>query len=285
MDVYRQVEEGIEEITASSIKKMKIKGSNAPRWIMEQVEDRLRMPLFINRLKKGFSPSEAAKDVFKFHFDYVPRTGLTPFEQTVMRRLIPFYVWSRNNVPLQIEQMIKQPGKYAGLEKLRQSIFGPEEKVDFKYLPEWMQEMFIIPLPWKDQLGRDLWMQLDLPLDDIRMLPISSSGIREIASVLTPFLKYPLELYFNRNMYFGGDIVNPELPREMQTRTAIEQLKHLPNPIKKILNFREVQYRDWRFPEEKRFIKRYEMDSKYLHFVMSFLGRYYSTLKGVSDKD
>ena len=285
MDVYRQVEGAIEEITATNLKKVGIKASNAPRWVMEFVEDRLRLPVFINRLKKGYSPAEAAKDVFKFHFDYLPETGLTSFERLYMKRLIPFYTWTRNNVPLQLEMMMKQPGKYAGLEKLRMAIMGKEGKEDMKWLPEWMKEMFITKLPFKDDAGRSLWAQLDLPMEDINKLPISSSGIREIASMLTPMLKYPLELYFNRNFYFGGDIWNPDVPTEMQTTKTIEQLKHLPDPIKKFLNFREVNYRDWRYPDEKRFIKRYEMDARKLHFLYSFVGRYYSTLKGIFDKD
>jgi len=285
MDVYRQVNETIEEITSRNIKKLGIKASNAPRFAMEFVEDRLRLPLFINRLKKGYSPAEAAKDVFKFHFDYLPETGLTNFERLYMRRIMPFYVWTRHNVPLQIEMMMKQPGKYANLEKLRQSMFGPKEKKEFKSLPDWMKEMFIFPLPWKDEAGKTLWAQLDLPLDDIKYLPITSSGIREIAGLLTPFLKFPMERYFNRNMYFGGEIWNPDLPREMQTRKTTEALKYLPNPIKKFLNFREVLYRDWRYPEEKRFIKRYEMDAKKLHILMTFLGRYYSTLRGLFDEE
>ena len=285
MDVYREVEGAVEDVTARGIKKAGIKASNAPRFAMEFVEDRLRLPLFINRLKKGYSPAEAAKDVFKFHFDYLPETGLTAFERTTMKRIIPFYTWTRNNVPLQLEMMMKQPGKYAGIEKLRAAISGKEGKEEMKWLPEWMQEMFIAKLPIKDDAGRSLWMQLDLPLDDINKLPISSSGIREIASSLSPFLKFPIEKYMNRNFYFGGDLWNEDLPREMQTTKTIEQLRYLPNPIKKFLNFREVKYRDWRYPEEKKFIKRYEMDARKLHYIQSFIGRYYSTLKGLFDKD
>ena len=52
MDVYRTVEEGIEELSMRMPKKAIVKGSNAPRFVMEFVEDRLRLPLFINRLKK-----------------------------------------------------------------------------------------------------------------------------------------------------------------------------------------------------------------------------------------
>ncbi|MDD5220149.1 MAG: hypothetical protein PHV11_06265 [Candidatus Bipolaricaulis sp.] len=285
MDVYRSVNQAVEEVTARNIKKIGIKASNAPRFAMEFVEDRLRLPLFINRLKKGYSPAEAAKDVFKFHFDYLPETGLTAFERLYMRRLVPFYVWTRNNVPLQIEQMMKQPGKYANLEKVRQSMFGEKEFKELASLPDWMQEMFIAPLPWKDDAGRTLWAQLDLPLEDINKLPINSSGIREIASMLTPFLKFPMERYFNKNMYFGGDIYNPDLPKELQTRKATDALKHLPSPIKKFLNFREVKYRDWKYKDEKRFITRYEMDAKKLHIISTFLGRYYSTLSGTYDED
>ncbi|RLJ03646.1 MAG: hypothetical protein DRP08_03350, partial [Candidatus Aenigmatarchaeota archaeon] len=175
MDVYRQIDDAMKEITASDLKKAGLKFTRLPRTAMEFVEDRLRLPLFINRLKRGYSPAEAAKDVFRFHFDYLPETGLTAFEREWMRRIIPFWTWTRNNIPLQIEMMMKQPGKYANLEKLRQSMFGEKEKVEFQTLPEWIKGMFVFPLPKsvKDELGRSLWIQLDLPLEDINKLPVS----------------------------------------------------------------------------------------------------------------
>lgn len=297
MDVYRDVEDSINAVSATipqfvekgeykkAAQLAKRKGGDLPRWAMEQVENRLRLPLYLDRRLKGFSPEEAAKEVFKYHFDYVPKTGLTSFERETMKRLMPFYVWTRNNVPLQIEQMLKQPGKYAGIEKFRQSMFTDKDKEEFKYLPEWMQEMFVFPHPWKEQLGKSLWMQLDLPLEDINKLPLSSSSIREIGALLSPFLKLPTELYMNRNLYFGGDIANEELPREMQTTKAIKQLEALPNPLKKFINFRKVQYRDWSKPDEKKFLTRYEMSARALHILRSTMGRYYSTLQGVSDED
>jgi len=297
MDVYRQVEDEIENVSATASqfvqkgeykKAAKIvgrKASNLPRWAMEQVEDRLRLPLYLDRRLKGYTPAQAAKEVFKFHFDYVPKTGLTPFERETMRRIMPFYVWARNNTPLQIEQMLKQPGKYAGIEKFRQSMFVEKDREEFKYLPEWMQTMFVFPHPWKEQLGKSLWMQLDLPLEDINKLPLSSSSVKEIGALLSPFLKLPAELFMNRNLYFGGDIANEELPPEMQTTKSIKQLEALPNPLKKFLNFREVKYRDWKFPDEKKFVTRYEIDARKLHVLQTVLGRYYSTLKGVSDED
>ncbi len=285
MDVARTTQDMIDGLTRKGVKKGLHNISEAPRWAMEQVEDRLRGPLFLDRLIKGDTPADAAKAVFKYHFDYVPTTGLTNFERLYMKRLFPFYTWTRNNIPLQLEQMMKQPGKYAGIEKLRQSMMTDTDRKDLQDLPEWMRDSFIAKLPWADDMGRSLWAQLDLPMEDINKLPISKSGIKDIASMLTPFIKYPMERFFNRNMYFGGDIINPDLPREMQTTKAIEALKHLPQPIKDFLNFKEVEYRNYNVLDKKAFNIRYEMDARKLHFINTFLGRYFSTLKGVSDED
>jgi hypothetical protein len=289
MDVYRSVNEAMDEITMSKAQRIgkavnPVK-SNLPRYAMEFVEDRIRGPLFLRGLKEGLSPEDAAKNVFKFHFDYAPMTGFTNFERNVMKRIIPFYTWTRNNIPLQLEMMMKQPGKYANLEKLRQSMFTEKQEVEFKELPEWMQESFAFPLPWKDEMGKTLWAQLDIPLEDINKLPLSTRAITDIASQLTPFLKYPMELYFNKNMYFGGDIWNPDLPSEMQTTKVAEGLKLLPSPIKMFLNFREVEYRDYSNKDEITFKKRYEVDAKRMHFLMTYLGRYFSTLSGVADEE
>jgi len=280
MDVMRNVEK---EVGQSQMRKL----GNYPRVLMETVENRLRMPLFLDRRLKGDTAQEAAEWVFRFHFDYAPE-GLTAFERNWMRRLIPFYRWTRGNVPLQIEYMIKNPGKYASIEKTRQAISGKTGQEEFEYLPEWMKEQLTFRIG--EEGGKALWMQLDLPLEDIAKLPINKSGMREMVSMLSPFLKYPIEAYTNKNLYFGGDIVNPDLPPEMQTTKAIEQLKHLPTPIKKFLNFKEVKYRDYaaeRVSKSKKkiFKTRYEMDARKLHFLKSSVGRFYMTIGQAFDPE
>lgn len=256
-----------------------------PRMAMEAVEDRLRIPLFIDRLIKGDSPTQAAKHVFKFHFDYAPE-AFTSFERNVMRRVIPFYTWTRNNVPLQIEQMMKQPGKYAGLEKLRKEIgaaSGQEAVNEEQYLPTWMKEMFIFRLPGESKEGLPRYLQVDLPLEDINKLPFTESGRREIISLLSPFIKFPVERIANRNLYFGSDVYDASLPREYQTSKTMEALKFLPGPIKKYLNFKEVTKKD---PMSGEPVKAYEMDSLKLHMLRSILaGRFYSTMASATDSE
>ena len=280
IDVMRQVEK---EVGQSQMRKL----GNYPRVLMQTVENRLRMPLFLDRRLKGDTAQEATEWVFKFHFDYAPE-GLTAFERNWMRRLIPFYRWTRGNVPLQIEYMLKNPGKYATLEKTRQAISGKTGQEEFKDLPEWMKEQFTFKMG--EEGGKSLWIQLDLPLEDIAKLPINKSGLRELVSMISPFLKYPIEAYTNKDFYFGGEIVNPDLPKEMQTAKAIEQLKHLPGPIKKFLNFKQTQYRDYSAEikaggKKKIFKTRYEMDARKLHLLKSTLGRFYMTIGQAFDPE
>ena len=284
IDVLKTITESIDEITASGIDKLKLKASSAPLEAMGFVEDRLRLPLFLNGIREGLDPAEAAKKVFKYHFDYNPVTGLTDFERLYMKRLMPFYTWTRNNVPLQIEQIMKQPGKYAGVERVRRTLLGDQAE-DMKSLPSWMNDQFTFPVPFSKELGKSLWVSLDLPFQDINRLPVTESGIRAIASQLTPFLKFPLEKFFNRNMFFGGEIVNPDLPAELQTKEITGILTKLPEPLRKFLGIKKVSFRDWSVKDEKVFKETFEMSANNLHILQSFLGRYLSTMDGISKED
>lgn len=280
IDVMRQIEK---EVGQSQMRKL----GNYPKVLMQTVENRLRMPLFLDRRLKGDTAQEATEWVFKFHFDYAPE-GLTSFEKNWMKRFIPFYRWTRGNVPLQLEQMLKQPGKYAGIEKTRQAISGEKGQEEFQYLPEWMREQLTFRIG--ETGGQSLWMQLDLPLEDIAKLPINKSGMREMVGMLSPFLKFPIETYTNQNLYFGSEIVNPDLPPEMQTEKAISQLKALPEPMKKFLNFKEVKRRDYTAEKatkgtKKIFKTQYEMDAKKLHFIKSAFGRFYMTIGQAFDPE
>ena len=253
-----------------------------PALAMEAVENRLRIPLFVNRLIKGDTPEQAAKVVFKFHFDYAPE-ALSAFERNVMRRLIPFYRWTRGNVPLQVAQLVKTPGKYATIAKIRREFnkLSDEQELieEGKYMPDWMREMLLFKLPIKE---RNYYLQLDLPLDDLGKLPITESGTREIISMLSPILKYPVERIANRNLYFGSQIYNKNLPPEMRTYKTIENLKYLPEPIKKFFNFKEGIKRN---PKTNKFEPYFEMDAIKLHAVQTFLGRFYSSYKQVLEDE
>ena len=49
---------------------------------------------------------------------------------------MPFYTWSRKNIPFQIEGMVRHPGKYKAIDTLRQEVEAAvgEENENEKYL-------------------------------------------------------------------------------------------------------------------------------------------------------
>lgn len=171
-------------------------------------EDHARLAHFIDRLQKGDTIEEAALSVKKYLFDY---SHLTPFEKNVMKRFIPFYAWTRFNMPLQFIELAKQP-KYATLmgkfqnfmEALSEEVTGTE--MDKDDMPRYLRDLYAVRLPF--QVGadnRDVIAGIDLPIRDVNSIRPS-----EWFSMMTPFLTVPFEQVANRNVYFGRDIESYE---------------------------------------------------------------------------
>ena len=83
------------------------------------LENNTRLALYLDTLAKTGSRKAARANVKKSLFDY---GDLSPFEQDVMKRFIPFYTWSRKNIPAQIEALIKNPQRAAKIHHLIDNI-------------------------------------------------------------------------------------------------------------------------------------------------------------------
>ncbi len=143
---------------------------------MGQVMERLDAPIW-----------DAAQHVKKFMFDY---TELTPFERGVMKRFIPFYTWMRKNIPLQVENIIKQPHKYARLGDFERDLFPilagerPESATERQIKPDYMRRMRFRKTRWDDEKGNPVYTYLDLPVEDLSRM----TKLREFVSGLTPLI-------------------------------------------------------------------------------------------------
>lgn len=131
--------------------------------MVERSEDYMRFAAFLKGVQEvGLEPERtgvrgyaASAWVRTTQFDYA---DLSDFEQS-LKMIVPFWTWTRYNVPLQIRAMIHQPGRVATALRFHESLgklfdededaispsyiadrFGitiPEEK--FEMLPEWMR--------------------------------------------------------------------------------------------------------------------------------------------------
>lgn len=182
------------------------------------VENNARLTLFIDQLAKGKNAQEATIHTKKFLFDY---GELTDFEKTKLKRVIPFYTWLRKNIPLQLEQVAKQPGKYAGVVHAKDAIeqfSGDEEE---KFLPDFMrtQEMYI-------RMPNGKYFRPDLPFQDLSR----AFELRNWVSASSPLIKGFFEVTANRNFFTGKPIADEKLPeskfkRQLWKNWVLDQMR------------------------------------------------------------
>jgi len=215
--------------------------SRFPRRMGTAVENNGRIALFLDRLGKGDDIASASDTVKKFLFDY---GDLTETERKVFRRIVPFYTWMRKNIPLQLEQMVKQPGKYTGMLHAQKGIETMSPAEEEKYLPEWMRsEEMYVRLPGKK------YFNPDLPFQDLAKVTLSDRTIREIVSPISPLIKGVFEIAANRDLFRDKPLADQNLPDSKFAREKIK--KELIN------NMRFVSIYDKATDEDKDLLSRF----------------------------
>jgi hypothetical protein len=172
-----------------------------------QLENNARFALYFDALGKGAQPLEAADMVRHFLFDYTD-LGLSSFENRTIRRLTSFYRWTKNNMLLSIEQLAKQPGKYAGIAKVKHGIEeltaagSPTEE----FLPEWLAEGYPVRIAGGETptyFSLQNWlpaMQIAELFEDIDEHHVP--GLSWAMGMMAPTIGIPLEQWANRSFFF-----------------------------------------------------------------------------------
>jgi hypothetical protein len=179
------------------------------------IEDNARVALFLDRVKKGASYEDAGKAVQKYLFDY---GSLSPFEQNVMKRAMPFYTWSRKNIPLQLEALVTTPEKINKINLLKQNIEAGVEKPSEYDVPDYVKDQMPIYIS-NPITGKSTAIPLSgiLPFADLNLLtnafntgnrppsPIEKGKISSAASTATgslnPVFKEPVQLLLNYDLF------------------------------------------------------------------------------------
>jgi hypothetical protein len=172
----------------------------AGRRASAEVEWFNRVPMYTYLRKKGFSAAEAASEVRKLHVDY---SDLTQFEKDVMRRVIPFYSFSRKMMEQTAKQITERQGGMPGLTvagsiKAIEALRNPGELV-----PDYVAETTAVPLGEDSEGNRNYITGFGLAFED--PLSFAGKGLRgaglEALSRMHPLLKAPLE-YSTGELFF-----------------------------------------------------------------------------------
>ena len=189
---------------------------NAPLRLSRQfgmaTETFVRGSLGFDTLLKGGRVDDAFDDIMKFHFDY---DDLSDFERNVVKRVVPFYTWTRKNLPLMMEMMARKPqvfNRYMSLKKEIEMTTEGEPNI----VPKWMVRQGAIQLPFKFE-GEDMFILPDLPfktplelLDPAmafdRKLSVgdrAAIALGSFGSMVTPLIKAPYEWKSKQNLWKG----------------------------------------------------------------------------------
>jgi len=191
------------------------------------------------------SATAAAARVSKSNIDYM---AVTPFEQNVMKRVIPFYTYMRKATPLILETAFLKPGKFTALNKGKTAVetaLGIEPGDDFQGLgsvniPEWLG-------------GSSRYLQvsnaMEFPYLDLSALPqnyvaqqfggTSNFGdfMTRNVGMLNPGLRGPFELAAGKTLFGGKAVTNPLDWAEREFAPW--------SPVKGTLERKEDAYKGW----------------------------------------
>ena len=224
--------------------------------IGQTVEDHSRIIHFIEHLKRTGDVEMASDRTKMFLFDY---GAISPFEREFMKRIIPFYTWTKKNIELQTKVLLTTPGRTAAQVKLYNSLgdamSGSTELTDEEYrnLPGYMQSMF----------------QATIKRDGGKVYTLSNFGspIEAALSILrpsnllastNPFLRLPIELSTGYDTFRAG----------MMTDTNNAKLiKDAPQAVKDLVGFVHYQYKD---KETGKWVDKYTATNpKAFFFIMN----------------
>lgn len=195
------------------------------------IEDVSRYALWKEMLSRGMDAGEAAEIVRKGLFNYPEITGF----QKAVRTAIPFSTWKFKNVPLQLWAAFNIPGKWVTPYKVKTAIESMSGESKPEQIPLEAKREFSVRMPYKGKEGEPVYK---LPGGGWEEL--ASLTPRETALSLHPYLKAPLELLMNRELWSGKPIFKEEvpgaLPEEERKAAAASYLKRqfLTYPLKPV---------------------------------------------------
>ena len=192
------------------------KGVNKVKNVVDNIngsgDNMFRLNIFVDGLEQGMEAADAITRMHKVMFDY--QYALSPFERDVMRRIFPFYTFSRFNIPLSLEVAFKHPGYFAALHKANMTVRTGEGEEYERLMPSYIKDNWMFsPRVQGNELhvttGRNIFAVEDLGFlgDMIRSGNIRDGVFDEIFSRMNPLYKLPIEFAVGKNLYFKNDIV------------------------------------------------------------------------------
>lgn len=143
----------------------------------------------------------AADEVKRVLFDY---NDLSKFEQVVMKRIAPFYTWTRKNMPAQFSALIQNPQRAEQLAIMKQQFeheSGDMSKVDFGEF--WNDRVPVFFGNESKGVIQAFTLMNLLPMADLQY---TLNPMRLFGEMVSPGIKAPIEQLMNYNSFTAKQI-------------------------------------------------------------------------------
>jgi hypothetical protein len=170
----------------------------------------IRFAAFVDGWQRFKNLDDAFDLTTMLHFDYQDLSEV----EVWLKRFIPFYTWSRNNIPLQIRASFTSYDQFGKLVKANEEFkaaFSADDEWLNDYLPEYIETVGGFVSSFKFG-GNHLALFNKLPMADVDKLfqvvdtggiPMVAPRLSELANLSGPTIKTPLELLLQRNFQYG----------------------------------------------------------------------------------
>ena len=162
--------------------------------MMGSVEDLVRSVAFVKHFRAGMDAETAASLVVGVHFDYADLTNM----ERRMQQYIPFWVWSKRNLQLQVRAVLERPEvamRYYKLQKAYADNFGSTEEDYDGFSPQRYWGPYAAPTSSFIRKDTPYWARLffdlDAPIKDLMTSPLAnptspSEWINWVSGMLGP---------------------------------------------------------------------------------------------------
>lgn len=156
--------------------------------------------------------SDAARfRVNKYKFDY---SAVTPFEQGVMKRAIPFYTYMRKAVPTLTESLFLNPRVLNYTNKILNQLGNQDSAFNEFVIPEWMRSIGYSVMPGTAGNNEPWVLRNDmLPTNTFNDLfgvqdsETTSQGLaKNLLSRVNPLIQTPIELATGKDLFTGRPV-------------------------------------------------------------------------------
>ena len=152
-------------------------------------------PKFIEKLGKA-----TAEDTVRYAL--MDPTNLSDFEKSTLKRIIPFYTFTKQNLMFQATNIMKNTPKYRKLIKFINDAYNDlDEDQYYQYQKESMQ----IPIPWlNDEEGNQVFLKANLPVSDLGEW--MSNPVQRAFASSNPIIKTSAEMATGKDAFTGQDL-------------------------------------------------------------------------------